>query len=229
MEEEAVIRTAAFRDIGVEDPREYERRGARSTQGGIPEGKLRVGMVGWLRRPGKGVRNGGRTRTDPGEMPAGEESDAEASTARHACARALDEQRRAVREPECLVQAEDRQMPLGAERAAAYGARPTLGDVLDQDHPAILAPSPPASRVLRKPKVMDHKKRARTPTDERLELIGIRFQGRACLIEPTGSTPAHECLHLGAVVIRRHQDLVAWLKAEHAGPYPKRMPPQRVE
>src|SRR5215204_1564220 len=77
MEEEAVIRAAAFRDIGVEDPRKYERRGARSTQGGIPEGKLRVGMVGWFRRPGKGVRNGGRTRTDPGEMPAGEESDAE--------------------------------------------------------------------------------------------------------------------------------------------------------
>src|SRR5215210_8010891 len=111
MEEVGVIRTAPFRDIGVEDARQYERRGSRGAHGGIAERKLRVGMVGWLRRPGKGARNGSRTRTDPGEMPTGEESGAKLSAARHRCARALGEQRRAVWESECLVQAEDRHVP----------------------------------------------------------------------------------------------------------------------
>ena len=89
------------------------------------------------------------------------------------------EQRAAVRQPERLVEGEDRQVAVRSRGPLSGAGQPGLRGVLDEREPALVAPAPPAGRVLRQAEVVRQVQRPRALPDEALE-------------DPSGASPSSQ-------------------------------------
>src|ERR671932_137374 len=80
-----------------------------------------------------------------------------------------DDERRTVREPVGLVEAEDGQVAERAERALGRRGEPCLRSVLDEEEVALVAPTTPAADVLGEAEVVDEIEGACTRRENRTE------------------------------------------------------------
>jgi len=113
-----------------------------------------------------------------------------------------------------LVQAEERQVAVRADRRAVAGGEPGLRGVLDQHQTALVAPPAPAGRVLWKALIVDEVERPRASAEQSVELRFGRFEALVAFVEATLHATPGDRLDLGAVVVGRHQDLVPGDQAE---------------
>jgi hypothetical protein len=137
------------------------------------------------------------------------------ASGRRCCSRWTNE-RSAVWQSQRLIETEDRSIAERAERTPIDAAKPSLRDILEQKQPAFIAPRTPARCVLRETEVMDEVQRARPPTETLLELVLVRREVRPNVVEARGDAGLEKRLHFGAVVVARHERLVAGAEPEHA-------------